>query len=337
MNRKPLITFVLFGYNQEGFIREALDGAFSQTYSPLEIILSDDCSSDRTFEIMTETAKNYTGPHKVVLNRNSSNFGIGAHINRVMELANGELIVVAAGDDISVPERVEYIYKVYESSNRKAKSIFSKFIAIDQEGNNLNYQQDRMYQYANYGIENLVMQDHILSGCSHAWDRELFDIYGPLIIPLTCEDMVIPIRSSLLGEIRYIEEALVRYRVHDKNTWSYKIFRDADRDIKFQIFWQKEQKSILINWVNDILRTKEIEPSRKEEMDKLLVVVKKRLKSIEDDIILLNGSWNEKMTILFKNMVNGIGYKKLISKIGFYLFPRVYRKYLQIKYHIKSK
>ena len=44
---RPLVTFALFAYNQEQYIREAVEGAFSQTYEPLEIILSDDCSSDR--------------------------------------------------------------------------------------------------------------------------------------------------------------------------------------------------------------------------------------------------------------------------------------------------
>lgn len=47
MADKLLISFVLIAYNQERFIREAVEGAFSQTYSPLEIILSDDASSDR--------------------------------------------------------------------------------------------------------------------------------------------------------------------------------------------------------------------------------------------------------------------------------------------------
>ena len=49
---RPLITFALFAYNQEKYIEEAVQGAFLQTYSPLEIILSDDGSTDRTFEII---------------------------------------------------------------------------------------------------------------------------------------------------------------------------------------------------------------------------------------------------------------------------------------------
>ena len=102
---RPLVTFALFAYNQEEYIRDAIQGALSQTYSPLQIILSDDNSSDNTFTIMQEIASQYKGPHQITLNRNQSNQGIGGHINKLMLLTKGEFIVIAAGDDISMPER----------------------------------------------------------------------------------------------------------------------------------------------------------------------------------------------------------------------------------------
>lgn len=40
--KKPLVTFALFAYNQEKFIKEAVEAVFAQTYQPLEIIISDD-------------------------------------------------------------------------------------------------------------------------------------------------------------------------------------------------------------------------------------------------------------------------------------------------------
>lgn len=55
---KPLISYVVTAYNIERFVREAVECAFAQTYSPLEIVLSDDCSSDRTFEIMKKWPRN---------------------------------------------------------------------------------------------------------------------------------------------------------------------------------------------------------------------------------------------------------------------------------------
>ena len=109
----PLITFVLVAYDQEQFIAEAVQGAFSQTYSPLEIILSDDCSPDRSFKIMQAQAKAYQGPHEVHVRRNQQNLGLIQHINSLMQLVNGELVVIAAGDDVSLPSRVARTYEGY--------------------------------------------------------------------------------------------------------------------------------------------------------------------------------------------------------------------------------
>ena len=58
----PLVTFALLANNQEDYIREAVQGTFAQAYKPLEITLSDDCSSDRTDQIMQEMAGAYRGP-----------------------------------------------------------------------------------------------------------------------------------------------------------------------------------------------------------------------------------------------------------------------------------
>jgi glycosyltransferase involved in cell wall biosynthesis len=50
------VSFVVFAYNQERFIAEAVKGAFGQTYEPLQIVLSDDCSTDDTFRVMQALA-----------------------------------------------------------------------------------------------------------------------------------------------------------------------------------------------------------------------------------------------------------------------------------------
>src|SRR5687768_4578862 len=115
---KPLVTLFVFSFNQEKFIREAVEAAFNQTYSPLELILSDDCSQDKTFEIMQEMASAYRGPHTIVLNRNSKNLGLCGHVNRIMEMAKGELILPAAGDDISYLGRTKTTVDVWESCSK---------------------------------------------------------------------------------------------------------------------------------------------------------------------------------------------------------------------------
>ena len=137
MNSKssPLVSFIVLSYNQEKYIEQAILSAFSQTYECLEIILTDDCSTDKTFDVMTRMNVEYNGDHKIIINQNQQNLGIGGHLNRAMELAKGEFIVINAGDDISIPERTSEMINVWLQSGREAKSIFSSWYKMDTLGN----------------------------------------------------------------------------------------------------------------------------------------------------------------------------------------------------------
>lgn len=212
-NEKPLITFALFAYNQEKYIREAVEGALAQTYSPLQIILSDDCSSDRTFEIMSEMVVEYSGPHEVLLNRNEKNRGIGGHINTVMKISKGELCVVAAGDDISIPERVGVIVDSWLVTNKKAMSLHSAYTEIDMDGNSIRLTQNRNAKEFT-SISKCISENIGVTGATHAWAKVNFDVFGPLRDDLTHEDCAIPLRSMLLGRVEYIDIPLVKYRVN---------------------------------------------------------------------------------------------------------------------------
>lgn len=134
MKQKPLISYVVTTYNIEEYVKEAVMCAFAQTYSPLEIILSDDCSTDRTFDIMKQMADEYEGPHKVVLNRNETNLGITRHMNKAyLELANGEIIIAAHGDDVSKPERTALSWS-YLSSHPNVTALSFGIDAINENG-----------------------------------------------------------------------------------------------------------------------------------------------------------------------------------------------------------
>lgn len=134
MKQKPLISYVVTTFNIEEYVKDAVTCAFAQTYTPLEIILSDDCSTDRTFDIMKQMVDEYKGPHKVVLNRNETNLGITRHMNRAyLELANGEIIVAAHGDDVSKPERTALSWS-YLSSHPNVTALSFGIDAINEHG-----------------------------------------------------------------------------------------------------------------------------------------------------------------------------------------------------------
>lgn len=209
---RPVVTFALVAYNQEKYIREAVAGALAQTYYPLEIILSDDCSTDRTFEIMREMTTNYNGIHKIKLNKNNINLGIAGHINSIVEMVMTDFLVVAAGDDISMPTRVEVLTEEWLSSGRKAKSIYSLAEDIDvlgvstgliRSGSKISHLND-LYEHASRNI-------YVL-GATHAWDMDLFRSFQALNSHVVNEDVVLSARAAIIGEVRLIPQVLVKYR-----------------------------------------------------------------------------------------------------------------------------
>jgi glycosyltransferase involved in cell wall biosynthesis len=126
-----LVTLYIKAYNQQDTVSAAIKSAFSQTYAPLEILLSDDCSNDCTFAIMERMAGRYQGPHRVALNRNATNLGIVRHTNRIAEMARGRLLIEGAGDDISEPGRVERLASTWMAGGGRIKAVHSAFTEID--------------------------------------------------------------------------------------------------------------------------------------------------------------------------------------------------------------
>lgn len=237
LKSKPLLTFAVAAYKQEKFIRETVEGAFAQTYSPLEIILSDDCSPDRTFEIMSEMAAAYRGPHKIVLNRNPANVGLGKHVNRVLELVHGEYLVVSAGDDVSLPARTELVYNAWEESGRKGRVIQCGTTDIDEAGNLLGAPVDAKgsdeveFEEKRPSLESYVstLRPGIF-GCALGYDPELFRIFGPLPDALIHEDNVIALRAMIFGPMLFLKARLLKRRIHGNNIYSQFHERVATRD-----------------------------------------------------------------------------------------------------------
>lgn len=208
----PLVSFAVFGYNQEKYIREAIEGAFDQTYEPLEIILSDDCSSDRTFAIMQEMASAYAGPHRVILLKSSANLGFGSHINNVVRHCEGDWIVVAAGDDISLPNRVESVVGFLDADHEETSLIHSASIKITEEGREISAEQSQWLSELN-NLREMVRKKAYILGATAAWHRRLFSDYEALPENLMYEDQVLQTRAVLTGKIGYISQPLVKHRV----------------------------------------------------------------------------------------------------------------------------
>lgn len=215
----PVVTILVLAYKAEATIVEAIDGALAQTV-PCEIIISDDASPDNTFSLAMSHCSHYSGDHRVILRRNEVNQGVTAHLNGLLEIANGAIIMFMAGDDISYPHRVSETIKAFEK-NPEAYVMGSACDEIDMQGNPLRYGVRALPERFDLRYFAEVGKLATLLGAAMAFRREIFDRFGPL--HGSVEDNVLTLRGALLGGGLCLPNALMQYRQnpHSLGNWLF--------------------------------------------------------------------------------------------------------------------
>jgi len=119
-------SVLMITFNQEALISKALDSILSQSILPYEIIISDDCSTDNTWQIILHYCKNY--PTLIKAKKQDRNKGIYANVNSLAHLPTGDIVSYLSGDDLYKPG-------IFESFNetileKELDPIIEKFILI---------------------------------------------------------------------------------------------------------------------------------------------------------------------------------------------------------------
>ena len=222
----PLVSYIMPCYQQEQFIAEALESVLKQTYRPLEIVVSDDCSTDRTFDMIEQACDQYDGPHKVIVNRNRRNLGI-ENYNKLMEMASGQFIVQGHGDDIAFPERVGQLVDAW--MNTGASVLASNAIYMQADGKKRNKHFDTLDE-CRTDLDMFASKGHLsyILGATLAYDRDVYDKFGRFSVKRSAitTEWVIPFRGALLQGVHILEDPLVYVRRHEKSNsdlycWSY--------------------------------------------------------------------------------------------------------------------
>ncbi len=208
---RPLVSILLVAYNQERFVADAVRSALAQTWEPTEILISDDASTDGTVAAIESAVRGYQGPHRVTVRRNEINEGISAHLSRLAAMARGELLFVAAGDDISVPERCERVVRFWLARGKQSDLIATDLVDMDDAGAlHGRIAPDDLGAYR--GLPEWTAKRPYLVGAAHAWSRRLFDRFGPMMAGAAAEDQIMTFRAIVSGGAASLREPLVRYR-----------------------------------------------------------------------------------------------------------------------------
>lgn len=321
---KPLVTFALFAYNQEQFIRAAVEGAFSQTYEPLEIILSDDCSTDRTFEIMKEMSANYQGPHTVIVRRSSVNRGLGLHLEDVAFLVRSQYMVLAAGDDISLPHRTTALVSIMVKNGAKfAASNYNKMTEdgfITKFNIKNDYSENYIWKILDYDCS------YFAGGAFAAYDINFFRSALSAAKntiqtgKLFNEDILIAAYAVAVNEkpVEYELDGLVHYRI---NSSSLSNFSEKGISLKSEIAIIQREKfysSSRLAILSAIIEISENYPNiipkmnfHKIEVDKRLAIIQLAA-SDENFLVRFRSLFMVKSLIEFRIFLARIfGYKTL--------------------------
>ena len=300
---KPLVSYLLFGYKHERFIEQALESAVAQDYEPMEIIVSDDASTDATADVIERFIARYDGPKRIRFRRNPVNLGLATTFNNAAGEAEGAVIVGAAGDDVSCPDRVTRLMRLF--ADETVLCAFSNASVIDEHGSvqrpHYRNQPPRMdlWDYSNPYAGVL--------GATAAYRRSVFTDFGPLAADLIYEDRVLSVRAAIAGRIVYTDEKLVLYRRHDSNVWNGIMLQFEQRSdwLRHEVKVTRDTIVVVKSRIRDIDTGITLVPHRARELRRLRQHLSVSLHRLEVQLTMFGSSAAQRVPVAIGHVLSG--------------------------------
>jgi glycosyltransferase involved in cell wall biosynthesis len=213
----PLISIVMLCYNHEQFVSEALDGVLAQTYSPVEIVIIDDCSQDSTADIVAAKLAALPDRPNIRFIRNPRNMGLLGACEAGFSAARGAFIVVTCDDDVMLPDMVAEMAEVWLAENVSLVTTNAEY--IDEHSKSLGRTARDCNVPADDSFETLARDgsNACCFGASIGFEREIYATFGMPPAHLGNQDIMPPFYAYLLKGARFIPKPLLKYRVHGQN------------------------------------------------------------------------------------------------------------------------
>ncbi|MEV4760478.1 glycosyltransferase family A protein [Micromonospora sp. NPDC049559] len=217
MEGTPRVSLGVPLYNAERYLEECLDALLAQDYPDFEVIVSDNASTDRTWEIAQRYA---AADARIRLYRNPRNLGGHANYARVVQLARGELFKWVAYDDVCLPSYVSTCVRALDAAGPRAVLAYPRTVLIDEHGAPLGAYadgldlRDRRPWRRVAGVADNINLCHAHFG---VFRLDALRRTG-LIRPYLSSDYTLVAEVARLGEIHEVDPPLFHRRVHPRST-----------------------------------------------------------------------------------------------------------------------
>jgi predicted O-linked N-acetylglucosamine transferase (SPINDLY family)/predicted SAM-dependent methyltransferase/GT2 family glycosyltransferase len=250
----PLVSVCIPTYNGEKFIAEAIESVLAQTYPNLEIILSDDSSTDRTIEIAKCLEQNSSCKFSIL---EHSQYGLAQNWNFCISQAQGKYIKFLFQDDLLVPTAIEKMVALAEQ-DAEIGLVFSPRVLFTETGNShdadilVNHEAKAVHKaWSNLksiqsGLD-LLQDSNILNNPINKVGepstvlirKEVFDAVG-FFNPEFCQlvDLEMWLRIMSQYKVGYIDRVLSKFRIHAQQQTQKNVLDRETIFLDYQRFFQ---------------------------------------------------------------------------------------------------
>ncbi|WP_432697803.1 glycosyltransferase [Marinobacterium sp. YM272] len=291
------ISIAMAVYNGQNYIENQLESFLDQTVLPDELVITDDCSSDQTEEIVKKFSE--AAPFDVLLFRNSRRLGYCGNFNAALTKTTGDLVFLSDQDDVWFPDKIEYMLNVAEN-NPDALLMMNNALLTDKTLNHNGLTKIGQIRSAGFDMRSFVM------GCCCVVRRELLDLSTPIPEGVEAHDKWLVWFADGLNAKIVDEKILQYYRRHETNESQFivnkitKVNRlealihlsrnalksNSQKDLRSQL----TQLKLFCNAINNSLRiAPERHIERLETLERIyrqrVVSTKKRLEIIDKPLL----------------------------------------------------
>ncbi len=212
------IDILIATYNGEKFIKEQIDSILNQTYKNIRIIISDDCSTDKTREIL----KKYEQNEKINIFYQEKNLGYLKNFEFLLKQVESNLYMLSDQDDVWKKEKVEKSVEKLQKENLDL--VFGDLEVVDENLNTI-YNSFAKYKKLDKKIEKCIGSYKLqylyncMTGCTILSKKKYLNqiLPFPTISKYMVHDYWIGFIVSLYGKIGYLKEPYIKYRQHGEN------------------------------------------------------------------------------------------------------------------------
>jgi glycosyltransferase involved in cell wall biosynthesis len=211
----PETTVILATYNGERYIAEFLESLIAQSYRNFDVVVSDDCSTDKTISII----EGFQSKLDIAISKNTTNVGASLNFSRATNMATGHFVAFADQDDVWQPDKLSLMVNLMKiHRNQEPRMIFCDLEVVDKNLHMISasFFSGRKSSACSH-IEDFIISSHI-PGCAMLINRPLLKLGMPVPPLFRMHDWWFAITAAAFGSITFLDRPLVRYRQHANNT-----------------------------------------------------------------------------------------------------------------------